>query len=261
MLRRTESFWCCRHSPLKVEISWLVMQWLNQTLGEDVVFHCVCYAVVHLVCCIVLFCVLSGGPCCDSLCMLWMCCIHCMCCVLWFGICVCVYVRVFVHVCVCVCVCVSEWWITVCVLCVLIHCVLWFIVCVVIECVCCESLCVCCDWLCVVSHCVCVLVDCVCCDWLCVCVVVDCGCCDWLCVYCAVSGQGPESEDLPARDLQWLESERVLHSVRSLTKPPGLLHAQEESVQVSPAVFNPNIPPPLFFSLSFFTSRNIVTIV
>ena len=54
------------------------------------------------------------------------------------------------------------------------------------------------------------------------------------CVLCAVVGQGPESEDLPARDVQRLESERALHGVRSLTKPPGLPPVQEQRLQVSP---------------------------
>ncbi|XP_076472197.1 uncharacterized protein LOC143301638 isoform X3 [Babylonia areolata] len=48
----------------------------------------------------------------------------------------------------------------------------------------------------------------------------------------ADEGQGPESENLPARDLQSLESERVLQSVRSLTQPPtGLPHTQDHLVQ------------------------------
>ncbi|XP_070212743.1 golgin subfamily B member 1-like isoform X2 [Littorina saxatilis] len=50
-------------------------------------------------------------------------------------------------------------------------------------------------------------------------------------LWAADIGQGSESEDLPARNLQSLESERVLHSVRSLTKPPGLTHTQEGVVQ------------------------------
>ena len=105
----------------------------------------------------------------------------------------CVYVCVFVHVLVCVCVCVNT----------------------------CAFICVC-----IVHVYICVFIV---CD---VCVLFWCGVV-WCGVVCVcTTGQGPETEDLPARSLQWLESERVLHSVRSLTQPPGLPHTEEELVQV-----------------------------